>query len=211
MIPALASNTNKLYSQKRKIWTAIKCAKAIWAAISWMHNTAETHTALCVPSHPITFSLSWEAQHPWIKGEQLLFFRKSIKIHEEGQFHFHISGSVRCKNRCVCPWAKISLISSICSASRQSSSTGDQGLYLKPTLACNILEQNAARIYQDYSNGPVNTQQSLFEWKFRRVMCTCSWPAHLGLTVIQDGFINSRSFCDSPTFTRAADQFIWMI
>lgn len=47
VIPSLASTANKLYSQKRKIWTAIKCAKAICAAFSWMCNTAETHTALC--------------------------------------------------------------------------------------------------------------------------------------------------------------------
>lgn len=60
VIPSLASTTIKLYSQKRKIWTAIKCAKAIWPAFPWMCNTAETHTA-----HPITFSLSWDAKHPW--------------------------------------------------------------------------------------------------------------------------------------------------
>jgi len=197
----LASTTNTLYSQKRRIWTAIKCAKAICAAISWMCNTA-----VCVPS-------------PLASPEMLnipewtLFARKSRKkIHEQRQFHLHISVlQTCCVCVCVCPWARITLISSVCSASRQSSSTGDQGLYLKPPLTCNISEQRAATICQDYSNGPVNTQQSLFDWKFSHVMCTCAWPAHLGLTVIQDGFINSRSLCDSPTFTRAEDQLIMFL
>lgn len=94
---------------------------------------------------------------------------------------------------CVRSLGLISLISSACSASRQSSTTGDQGLYLKPPLECDISKRNRAGIYQDYSNGPVNTLQSLFEWKFSHVMRTCGFDP-----VIQD----------EPTFIRDKKQLI---
>ncbi len=112
VIHTLASTTNKLYSQK-DLNSAIKCAKAISISTSWIHNTAETHSALRVLSDPITFSLSWDAKHPWIKDQQLLLFRKSRETHEPAQ------------NLDVCVPGMISLISSVCAASRQSSSTRD--------------------------------------------------------------------------------------
>lgn len=125
-IPTLASTTNKLYSQK-DLNSAIKCAKAISVATSWMHNTAETHNALRVLSHPITSSISWDAKHPWIKDQQLRpFFRKSREIHKPARFA-SVSG-------CVCVPGQISLISGVCSASGLL----DQALYLKPPLACDI-------------------------------------------------------------------------